>query len=221
MKTLLKAVMCIVLMCLFVGTADAGFTYSFVNITGNSATNAQVGEDQLAVEVSDSGSSQVLFNFTNSGPEDCSITQIYFEDSLGLLDDVDSLIESSGVDFVIDSSPGNLPGGNTISFVENYEVKPAPPVAPNGINPGESLGVVFNLADSFTYDDIIASLDDGFMRIGMHVQSFSDEGSESFVNNGRDNPVIPAPGAISLALVGISIARLLRKGSKTKVCKVC
>ena len=217
MKTLLRTIVFIALACLFVGTANAGFTYSFVNITGNSATNAQIGEDQLAVEVSDIGGSQVLFNFTNSGPLASSITQIYFEDSLGLMGNVDSLIESSGVDFVIDSSPGNLPGGNTISFVENYEVKPAPPVAPNGINLGESLGVVFNLAGSFTYDDLIASLDEGTSRIGIHVQSFPDGNSEAFVNNGRDNPVVPVPGAISLALVGISVARLLRKDRKTKI----
>ena len=221
MKTLLKTVMCIALMCLFVGTAEAGFTYSFVNITGNSATNAQIGEDQLFVEVSDNGGSQVLFDFTNSGPEDSTVANIYFEDSLGLFASIDSLVESAGVDFAIDPTPGNLPGGNTIFFVEDYEAFAVPPPAQTGIDPGESLGVLFTLNGGISYDDLIASLDEGTARIGMHVISFPDGNSEAFVNNGRDNPVIPAPGAISLALVGISVARLLRKGSKTKVCKVC
>ena len=218
MKTSLKTITVIALMCMFIGTANAGFTYSFVNITNNNALNAQTGEEQLAVDVSDNSGSQVLFYFTNSGLVSSSITQIYFEDTLNQFTGVDSLIESSGVDFVIDTTPGNLPGGNTISFVEDYETKSAPPTSSNGINLGESLGVVLNLAGGVTYDDIIASLDEGTTRIGMHVQSFPNGGSEAFVNNGRnDNPVVPAPAAISLALVGISLVRVLRKSSKTKI----
>ena len=73
-------------------------------------------------------------------------------------------------------------------------VTPAWPVAnvapaqPNGVNPGESLGIVFDLIGGQAFADTIAALADGGLRIGIHVQGFEDGGSESFVNNGPTEP---------------------------------
>lgn len=200
------------------GVSQASFTYSFVHFGDeNGAGNAQIGEDQLSMEVSDYSLDQVLFTFYNSGPYETSVTQIYFEDTLGLLDGVAFLIEDTNfVDFDFSDNAGNLPGGNTISFTEDFE---ATSVAQgevlngktaNGINPGEQLGVVIDLEDSIVFNDIISALDETLIRVGMHVQAFPDGSSNAFVNNGR-TPIIPAPGAFSLAMIGVAGLGYFRK----------
>ena len=57
------------------------------------------------------------------------------------------------------------------------------------------------------FDDVLSFLDDGGLRIGLHVQGFESGGSQSFVNNG----IIPAPGAILLGGIGVGLVGWLRK----------
>ena len=82
-----------------------------------------------------------------------------------------------------------------------------PPVQPNGVNPGESLGITFNLAGGGTFDDVLAELGDGTLRVGIHVQAFDTGGSESFVNSPIPEPHAVALFAIGALLVGTSIRR--------------
>ena len=62
----------------------------FYNITGNDPTgdDAAIGEGQLSVEV-DSNSPWLkngsTFTFNNSGPEPCSIADVYFDDGRPLI----------------------------------------------------------------------------------------------------------------------------------------
>ncbi len=187
----------------------AQVTYSFKNITNNSATDAIIGESQLLVDVSDAGNGQVLFTFRNIGPEASSITDVYFDD--GALLSMAAINNSSGVQFSQGTTPPNLPGGNNItpSFIttDNLLAAPDAPAQPNGVNPGESLGIKFNLQSGSTYNDALSNLDDGSLRIGIHVQGFADGDSESFINDG----VIPAPGAVLLASIGMVCVGWFRK----------
>jgi len=189
--------------------ANAQVTYSFESITNNSTTNAAIGESQLFADVSDAGGGQVLFTFRNIGPEASSITDVYFDDE-ALLSMV-AINNSAGVQFSQDATPSNLPGGNGItpSFVTTpgFSADSDPPAQPNGVNPSESLGIKFNLQSGSTYNDVLSGLDDGSLRIGIHVQGFADGGSESFVNDG----VIPAPGAVLLASFGMLCVGWFRK----------
>jgi hypothetical protein len=138
----------------------------------------------------------------NIGPAASSITGIYFDD--GTLLGIASIQSGSGVSFSQGASPGNLPGANNASpaFVTTagFSADSNPPTQPNGVNPGESLGITFNLQGVQTFDDVLMDLGDGSLRIGVHVQGFAGGGSESFVN--APAPV-PEPGTFVLMATGL------------------
>ena len=61
------------------------------------------------------------------------------------------------------------------------ESVPAPPA--NGVNPGDSLGILFDLQTGKTFSDVLADLATGALRIGIHVIAFDSGASESFIND--------------------------------------
>jgi hypothetical protein len=202
---------------LFFTRAEAAPTYSFVNVTNNNAGDAAIGEAQLFVELFDLGT-QVNFTFTNIGPAASSIADVYFDD--GSLLGIASIDNSdSGVQFSELATPSELPGGNTVSppfeTTAGFSADSDPPVQSNGVNPGEYLGIIFDLQPGAVFDDVIGDLASGELRIGIHVQGFASGGSESFINDGivdgDDNNVIPAPGALLLCSIGAGCLGWLRR----------
>jgi len=196
----------------FCSHVEAAPTYSFVNITNNNAGDAAIGEAQLFVEIFDLGGGQVNFGFTNIGPAASSITDVYFDD--GTLLGIASIINAPGlVEFSQLATPPDLPGGNLAvpPFVTTlgFSADSDPPVQPLGVNPGESLGIIFNLQPGGTFADVVDELESGVLRIGIHVQGFSSGGSESFINDGTT--VIPAPGALILGGIGAGCLSWLRR----------
>lgn len=180
-----------------ISTAAGAVTFSFDCITGNSLTDCGIGEAQLTVDViAGPGANQVTFHFKNLGPLASSITDIYFDD--GTLLGIASVVDGPGVDFEPVASPPNLPGGDLLSppfeTTEGFAADAEPPAQPNGANPGEWVKIIFDLINGQTLADTLAALDDGSLRIGLHVQGFSGGGSESFVN-------VPEP-ALALLLAG-------------------
>ena len=191
-------------------------TLNFFCITNNDPGDCAIGEGQLSVDVLDIGGNQVLFDINNNGPiDDAIIRQVYFDDGslLGIagLIDMDEGGGDAGVDFTAgNASPGDLPGGNSITPQFNVTagfLADADVPQPNlwGIGAGETLGIVFTLQSGMTYADVINDLTTGALRIGVHVQAFASGGSESFVNN-----PVPVPAAVwlfgsgLLGLVGVA-----------------
>jgi hypothetical protein len=128
----------------------------------------------------------------------------------GLIDADDGVGGDPGVDFSQYAAPSNLPGANnesppfetTAGFSADSD---DPAVQLNGVNPGETLGILFDLQEGLAYANVIDDLASGDLRIGIHVQGFKGEGSESFV-------AVPEPATIVLFGTGlIGLAGLGRK----------
>src|SRR5215510_170447 len=87
----------------------------------------------------------------------------------------------AGVAFALGGSPPDMPGGTNVGFVSDFRVGANSPAPTNGLNPGETLSLVFNL-NSSTFTDVINALNSGALRVGLHVISIGTAAtSSSFV----------------------------------------
>jgi hypothetical protein len=200
--------------CLTGSKADAA--YRFQGINTENLANAEDGQRQLAMTVQTLGTTQVVFRFTNSGPDAMSVAGVYFDDG-GFLDIPTASAGGSGVSFsgpVFGPFPPNndpFPGGGTLNPEFETSVYFAASDM-NGVNPGDALEITFDRLAS--YEAIIDGLEDGTLRIGLLVRGFadSDNAQESFVNEGVE--AVPAPAAIVLvasAFPVLGLRRLLRR----------
>ncbi len=178
--------------------------YQFEIFTDNGSFYDDPGIN-IYMDVSNGGSI-VEFTFYNDSTVQSSVTNIYFDDG-PMIGSTMSIINGLGTDFAEDG-PANLPGGNMIGFDADREfnigAEPAPPA--NGIN---NIGLdewatVELILDGYTLEDVMTALDSGSLRVGIHIQNFTDGSSESAVN-------IPEPATICLFGLGGLVLRRKRK----------
>lgn len=195
------------LLC-FTSSATAGM-FGFTRITSNSSSDLA---SQFSVDLFSSGPNSVEFRVLNSGPLSSSITAVYFDDRLdSILAGLSSIDNSSpGVDFAANGSPPNLPAANNANpqFQDDFRATSTPPTSPNGVGPGEFVGLFFSLLNGVSFSDVLAAMGNGDLRLGLHVQSMPDGRSDSYVSSGG---LIPSPDAGLLGILGLGVLGMLRR----------
>jgi len=200
----------LILALVALGSRSASATsFDFSCITNNNAGDCSIGQSQLHLDVTSVMGLGVQFEFTNVGASQSTIAGVYWDDASGLLNSLAS-ISNMGVAFSANGSPPDLPGGNSISppFSADFRVNANSPAPQNGVNPGDTLDVVFNLQGGVSPADVISALNSGALRVGLHVINFASGGSESFVN------VVPEPATFALVALGLAVLcrRVVRLG---------
>jgi hypothetical protein len=165
-------------------TPAASERIGFYCITNNSPVNAAIGEAQFFADLTKVGN-EVEFRFENTGPEKCTIGQVYFDGSV--LHGITSIINPAGVDFEKGANPGDLPGGNSIT--PKFETTPGllagadNPAPQNGVNAGEHVGLVFSLSAGCDFQDVVDAIQSGELRIGIHAISFAPEADKDVLGS--------------------------------------
>ncbi len=185
---------------LAVQPAVASSTYGFTRITNNASQDIS---SQLSMTVTELAGDGAIFSFRNNVGIPSVVAQIYFDDSLGLLESMDLDSSSgSGVSFVQFASPSNLPGGATYAFSADHSfgaTKPAPHSGLNASNDWVSF-VGYWASATTSFSSLLDAIASGSFRTGMHVISIGESGnSDAYIS------AVPLPAAAWLfgsALLG-------------------
>jgi hypothetical protein len=210
------------------GASASSTTFNFAVVEENNGPNLG---DQLSVTVWDAaqanaeyglnlGANEVLFAFANDVGLASSISEIYFDDGLlgpnavhNDLGGADTTAFELDADIPQGTTPGNLPGGQTLTPA--FESTPglsadATGNPENGVDAsGEIVGISFEYGDLNDYAGVISAIWGESLRIGLHVVGIGDgEISQSYVN------AVPIPAAAWL--FGSALAGLLALGRRKR-----
>ena len=191
-------------------------------ITNNNPTNVATGENQITVDMLDNGSLILGTNITNTGPLAASIVGVYYQDDNGYYNgwggDSDGLLflpSTPSIEFSKNASPANLPGGQYTCPKFYTDFSAGADCHASGINPGQSLEIVMDyvtpgFSEGQFPDYLIPAIYNGTFNVGIHVHGFADGGHESFVLD-TGASVVPAPSAMLLTIIGVSLVGKLKK----------
>jgi hypothetical protein len=217
MKLIVASLLGIIMLC---PLGSSAALYSFSCGTNTIAADCATSEAYLSLEVLDTelGAS---FKFTNVGPLLTHTKDIWIDDDSGILN-IGSAVktQSAGVNYtnlaVSSQNVGGLP-----SFVAEAETNVANAGgggAASGLTSGSTASaspeylmfdIALNVLDGVetTFADLIAALNSGTLRAGIHVGSYASGGSEKF-STVSAVPVPTAAWLFGTALIGfIGMAR--------------
>jgi hypothetical protein len=210
---------------LWIGAStSAHAAFQWVNI--NTPPSPYNLSGQLKLEVLGDGSGSTLtLKFVNDVGIASSITDIYVDapppgagespTPFFVADSLQIAVSGPGVAFSPNANPADLPAGNqpqwdfTASASADSDSGQGG-VSEHGINSStEWLKLTWTLTEPTTVNDVIAQLNNGQFRVGLHIQSLPDGSSASWMT--VPEPTTILAGALLLLPFGWSTVRIMRR----------
>ena len=186
---------------------------NFSNITGGDSVGDAYANN-FGITVENQGGLAVfnIFNFGNPSATDMFIAGVFFDDNGSLSSSSTPWVNVSNfgdVRFSGGASNAQLPqGGNgfTTDYAFSYQTG-----ADNvfGIQGGEILG---GLMFTGNYNNVIAALNSGALRVGLHVQGLPNGASDSYISSSSGNTQdTPEPLTMLAAGAAVGFGTMFKK----------
>jgi len=191
-------------------SAAPAWAFSFSNIAGGD-TPGDAYANSFTFDVVDQGLSLVFFNIKNSGnaaAPSMFISKVFFDDN-GYLSGPSANVSNIGeVAFNGGASKDQLPqGGN--NFTTDYAFSRLPGAGNAfGIQAGETLVLGFKA----NYNNVISALNDGTLKLGLHVQALPNGASDSYLSSSSGNTQdTPEPLTMLAAGAAVGFGTMFKK----------
>jgi len=149
-----------------------------------------------------------IFNLGNSAAPSMFISQVFFDDNNNHLSGPSVNFSNIGqVGFSGGASNDQLPqGGN--NFTTDYAFSRVAGVGNEfGIQAGEQLGLSFVA----NYNNVIAALNDGTLKLGLHVQALPNGQSDSYISSSGNTQDTPEPLTMLAAGAAVGFGTMFKK----------
>ena len=190
-------------------SAAPASAFNFSNINGGD-TVGDAYANNLGFNVINQGGSVFfdIFNYGNAAAPSMFISKVFFDDN-GYLSGpwVNANNNVGQVGFSGGASNDQLPqGGN--SFTTNYAFS-SNNGAGNvfGIQGGEKLQLAF----TGNYNNIVAALNNGDLKIGLHVQALPNGASDSYISSNGNTENTPEPLTMLAAGAAVGFGTMFKK----------
>jgi len=153
-----------------------------------------------------------IFNLGNPADSDMFISKVFFDDNNNYLSGPSVNFSNIGqVGFSGGASNDQLPqGGN--DFTTDYAFSRVGPGNEYGIQGGEKLGLSFVA----NYNNVLAALNSGELKIGLHVQGLPNGQSDSYISSNTQDTPEPLTMLAAGAAVGFGTMFKKQRGRAQK-----
>jgi len=208
--TLIKSLLAVAgIAALSAVSAAPASAFNFSNITGGD-TVGDAYANNFGFTVANQGGLVVIDIFNYGTPKVASdkfIGGVFIDDNGYLSNPWANVNNAGSVEFIGGASNAQLPqGGN--NFTTNYAFF-SKNGAGNlwGIQAGEKLGLSFG----GNYQDVIAALTSGDLKIGLHVQALPNGASDSYISSNANTENTPEPLTMLAAGAAVGFGTMFKK----------
>jgi hypothetical protein len=158
----------------------SGIRLGFKPIRGNASANDCLADANFFMDITDIHERRIMLTFHNRATVPCAISRIYFEDGNTFSISVQSVrAERAAVSpaCIIDTGTGSQQGAScNPEGLDDLE---------DGIQPNESLGIVFDLQAGVTLADIVSALSKGRLNISLKLPGTGQASGGLMINDTR------------------------------------